>query len=134
MYVRHALFWTTQQICPSHFALASCLPCHPTPPSLGEILLPGECFSNTSQPIQSSHSPPPPLSGSHTLSHCPQALITPQLDTRQPGTACAPEPLKLFKLGDARPIYPASPVPSKETTVLPCVAPMVQNDPSSWEL
>lgn len=110
-------FLDNTTICLSHFALVSHLPCQPTPPSAGDVLLPGAQFSNTNQPIQSSHPQPPPVSGPHTLGHstCPNYPITRYQTTR--GRACAPEPLKLFKLGNAKPAYPASHIPSKESTV-----------------
>ena len=67
--------------------------------SLGRILLPRACFSNTNQPIHSLHSQPVPLLGSQTPGHYPPTHITPGPGVRQLWTAPMSQSLlKLFKL------------------------------------
>lgn len=71
------------------------------------------------KPTNSEPTPhPPPLSGSHTLSHSPCALITTGLDTRQPEIAPVPlSPLKLLKPANVKPAYLASLFLPVETTI-----------------
>ena len=53
------------------------------------------------------------LSGSHTLGYCPSVPLIPGSGTRQLRTVPMPQSLlKLFKLANSKPTYPASPTAS----------------------
>lgn len=82
-----------------------------------EALVRGQLVPLLEQPIKAT---PPTTSfmGSHTLGHHPPALITSRPGTSQLGTApMSLSPLKLFRLANPKPGYPALSIPTRGKNV-----------------